>query len=100
MFGLFDNASEHHDGRSELMLGDALVGRRALERGLRCFLDARENKTQPSIYCLVSPDGVVPKDHPIRKNKALADDVLREMSPLFDRMSGTTGGPRSRPSSF
>ena len=40
-----------------------------------------KNKTQPSMLCLISPESVVPKDHPIRKIKALDDDVLREVVP-------------------
>ena len=30
-------------------------------------------KSQPSIFCLISPETAVPKDHPIRRIKQLAD---------------------------
>lgn len=49
------------------------------------------------MFCLVSPESAVPKDHPIRRIKALADEVLRDLSPLFDRMYGTTGRPSIPP---
>jgi transposase len=56
-----------------------------------------ENKSQSSMMCLLSPETAVPKDHPIRKIKVLADDVLRELSPLFDAMYGTVGRPSIPP---
>jgi hypothetical protein len=41
---------------------------------------------QASMLCLLSPEDRVPKDHPLRGNKKLADDALAAMSPLFDEM--------------
>lgn len=35
---------------------------------------------------LASPEERIPKDHPIRRIKKLADEALRAMSPLFDAM--------------
>src|SRR5579884_2208980 len=55
------------------------------------------NKSQSSMLCLLSPESAVPKDHPIRRIKALADDVLRELSPLFDQMYGAVGRPSVPP---
>ena len=49
------------------------------------------------MLCLLSPESAVPKDHPIRRIKALADDVLRELSPLFDQMYGAVGRPSVPP---
>jgi transposase len=43
-------------------------------------------KQQTSMMMLVSPEERIPKDHPIRRIKKLADTALREMSPLFDEM--------------
>lgn len=40
---------------------------------------------------LSSPENVVPKSHPIRRLKALADEVLVDMSPTFDAMYAATG---------
>jgi len=40
---------------------------------------------------LRSPEDLVPKDHPIRRVKALADAALKEMSPRFDAMYSEGG---------
>ena len=46
----------------------------------------------------VDAGGVLPKNHPVRQIKPLADSALGRMSPLFDEIYATTGGPRFRPS--
>lgn len=46
---------------------------------------------QTSMLFLQSPEAVVPKGHPIRKVKELADAALRELSPTFDAMYSTSG---------
>jgi hypothetical protein len=56
-----------------------------------------KNKSQPSMLCLISPESTVPKDHPIRRIKAIADEVLKELSPALDRMYGATGRPSIPP---
>lgn len=48
-------------------------------------------KAQTSMLMLVSPEERIPKDHPIRRIKKLADDALREMSSLFDEMYQQSG---------
>ena len=53
---------------------------------------------QTSMLMLGSPESVVPKAHPIRRVKALADEVLADMSPTFDAMYAA-GGRRSVPPS-
>lgn len=40
---------------------------------------------------LNTPEALVPKQHPARRIKALADEALRELSPTFDRMYAATG---------
>jgi transposase len=56
-------------------------------------------KTTPqvSMMCLVSPDSVVPQDHPIRAIKVLADTALRRLSTTFDAMYGESGRPSIPP---
>jgi transposase len=54
-------------------------------------------KSQPSIFCLISPETAVPKDHPVRRIKQLADVALRELSPVFDRMYAAEGRPSIPP---
>lgn len=52
---------------------------------------------QSSMLCLMSPESRVPSDHPLRGIKRIADEVLEEMSPLFDRMYAETGRPSVPP---
>jgi len=49
------------------------------------------------MLCLMSPESRVPDDHPLRAIKKLADDVLDEMSPLFDEMYAESGRPSVPP---
>ena len=46
---------------------------------------------QLTLLTLKSPETMVPKDHPIRRVKALADAALKELSPLFDAMYAKRG---------
>jgi len=46
---------------------------------------------------LMSPESRVPKDHPIRRIKKLADDALAKLSPVFDEMYSTVGRPSIPP---
>lgn len=58
----------------------------------------RGNETkQSSMLCLVSPETMVPDDHPIREIKRICDTALVELSPTFDVMYGTTGRPSIPP---
>ena len=49
------------------------------------------------MLCLVSPESRVPRDHPLRGIKKLADSALRELSPVFDAMYAETGRPSVPP---
>jgi len=49
------------------------------------------------MLCLVSPESVVPAEHPIRSIKKLADGALGKMSPTFDEMYASTGRPSVPP---
>ena len=46
---------------------------------------------------LMSPESRVPKDHPIRQIKKLADDALTKLSPTFDQMYSHVGRPSIPP---
>lgn len=46
---------------------------------------------QTSMLSLRMPEERVPKDHPLRGVKALADEALRELSPVFDGMYSPRG---------
>jgi transposase len=52
---------------------------------------------QASMLCLVSPESVVPADHPLRAVKRLVEVVLQELSPIFDAMYAKTGRPSIPP---
>jgi transposase len=56
-------------------------------------------KTEPqtSMLMLMSPEELVPADHPIRGVKKLADEALRELSPLFDEVYADGGRPSVPP---
>jgi len=55
------------------------------------------NQGQQAIFTLVTPAQVVPADHPIRKIKELADQELRVLSPVFDKMYSEEGRPSVPP---
>lgn len=46
---------------------------------------------------LMSPESRVPKDHPIRRIKKLADEALAKLSPVFDEMYSAVGRPSIPP---
>src|SRR2546423_4983675 len=46
---------------------------------------------QATMLSLLSPEQRVPKDHPLRPIKQLADQALQELSPVFDAMYSTRG---------
>jgi len=56
-----------------------------------------ENTKQNSMLCLMSPEDVVPTDHPIRSIKKLADAALSKLSPIFDAMYASVGRPSIPP---
>src|SRR5689334_25391445 len=55
-----------------------------------------ETSKQSSMLCLVSPESMVPENHPIRSIKKLADEALAQLSPVFDQMYAD-GGRKSIP---
>jgi transposase len=50
-----------------------------------------EAPKQSSMLCLVSPESMVPHDHPLRSIKKLADEALDQLSPVFEEMYAQTG---------
>jgi transposase len=49
------------------------------------------------MFTYVSPEQRVPADHPLRPIKAFADAVLKELSPVFNKMYSKTGRPSIPP---
>ena len=52
---------------------------------------------QADMLALISPESVVPPEHPLRRIKPLVDVVLKELSPLFDEMYAEWGRPSIPP---
>lgn len=57
----------------------------------------RGDVKQQAAFTLVQPAQRVPKDHPIRRIKELADAELRRLSPVFDEMYSGVGRPSIPP---
>ncbi len=56
-----------------------------------------ESERQVTTMLGLTPDGFVPKDHPLRRIKPLADSALRHMAPLFDEIYADNGRPSIPP---
>jgi transposase len=52
---------------------------------------------QVSMLSTLTPDELVPKDHPIRRIKVIVEAVLAELSPAFDGMYSKIGRPSVAP---
>jgi transposase len=66
--------------------------RRAVIRSMRGSVDP-----QGDMLCLISPESRVPQAHPLRRVKLLVDQVLGDLSPLFDEMYAQDGRPSIPP---
>ena len=49
------------------------------------------------MFSYLSPERRVRKDHPLRVVRALTDEILRNMSPLFEAMYSDVGRPPIAP---
>ena len=56
-----------------------------------------ERTRQVGMLTLMSPERLVPRDHPIRRIKALADAQLVQLSAVFDQMYAQRGRPSIPP---
>lgn len=52
---------------------------------------------QAMLFSYVSPEARVPATHPLRRIKAIADQVLRDLSPTFAAMYSVGGRPSIPP---
>jgi len=57
-----------------------------------------KQEQQITILSALTPDQLVPQDHPIRRIKPIVDQALKELSPTFNRMYADLGRPSNRPS--
>ena len=49
------------------------------------------------MFSYLSPEQRVPADHPLRAIRAMVDEVLRQLSPQFDRLYAKIGRPSIAP---
>jgi transposase len=55
------------------------------------------DEKQASMFSVVSPERRIPADHPLRRIKAMADEILRELSATLDAMYSSVGRPSIPP---
>jgi transposase len=56
-----------------------------------------DDEQQLSVFSYVSPEQRVPKDHPLRPLRAMADEALCELRPRFNKLYAKTGRPSIAP---
>jgi len=56
-----------------------------------------EERRQRAMLVMINPEQRVPKGHPLRRIKALADAALAQLSPVFDEMYSAVGRPSIPP---
>jgi transposase len=82
----------HQRGAGLNVIACAKSLRFVIYRGMR----GRDQK-QALMFTAVSPESVVPLDHPLRRVKALTDDALRGLTSTFESMYARTGRPSIPP---
>ena len=56
-----------------------------------------DDPKQGGVFSYISPEGRVPKDHPLRAIRAMTDQVLKELSPRFEKIYSPLGRPSIPP---
>jgi transposase len=56
-----------------------------------------KQEQQITMLSALTPDDLVPQDHPIRRIKPIVDQALKELSPTFNRMYADVGRPSIPP---
>ena len=56
-----------------------------------------EERRQRTMLMIMEPGDRVPREHPLRRVKKLADATLTQLSPLFDEMYSAIGRPSIPP---
>jgi transposase len=55
------------------------------------------DQQQGHVFSYISPEQRVRKDHPLRPIRTMVDEVLKELSPEFDKMYSQVGRPSIPP---
>lgn len=56
-----------------------------------------DDRKQGSMWSYLSPEARVPADHPLQPIRAMVDQALAELDPLFRRLYSTIGRPSIAP---
>jgi len=56
-----------------------------------------DDRQQQGMWSYVSAEERIPKDHPLRSMRTIVNGVLRDLSPLFERLYAKTGRPSIPP---
>ena len=56
-----------------------------------------DHRKQGAIFSYIAPEVRVPQDLPLRASLVMTDQVLRELSPQFEKMYSTVWRPSIRP---
>jgi transposase len=56
-----------------------------------------DDNLQEGMYSYISPEKRVPADHPLRPIRKIVDEILKEMSPKFEKLYSDVGRPSIAP---
>src|SRR6202795_3397343 len=56
-----------------------------------------DDNQQEGIFSYISPEKRVPPDHPLRPIRKMVDEILKEMSPKFQKLYSDVGRPSIAP---
>ena len=56
-----------------------------------------DDRQQQRMWSFISAEERVPQDHPLRPMRTIVNEVLRDLSPLFERLYSRTGRPSIAP---
>src|ERR1700738_2178912 len=56
-----------------------------------------KDEQQLDVFSYISPEQRVPQDHPLRSLRAMTDEALRDLQPLFNKLYAKTGRPSIEP---
>ena len=56
-----------------------------------------DDDQQEGIFSYISPEQRVPADHPLRPLRKIVDEILKEMSPKFQKLYSNVGRPSIAP---
>jgi hypothetical protein len=56
----------------------------------------RTDQQQSHVFSYISPEQRVPRDHPLRPIRTMVDEILKQLSPQFNKMYAKVGQPDAR----